>query len=72
MPPPGFKSVTLPDDVINDLHRVYREISAVGTRSLPRECVPPEYVDKVPLTLAMVVRMSVLSLEREIRRKRKR
>ncbi len=71
MPPPGFKSLTLPDHVVNDLHRVHREILATGTRGLPRECVPPEYVD-TPMTLAMGVRMGLLSLEREIQRKARR
>lgn len=71
MPPPGFKSISLPDETVNELHRLFREVVAGGTRGLPKDCVPPEYIDKVPITLAMVVRMSILSLEREIKRKRK-
>lgn len=72
VPPPGFKSISLPDDVVSEIHRVHREIVAAGMRSLPRDVVPPEYIDKVPVTVPMIVRMAVLALERSLPKKRRR
>jgi hypothetical protein len=69
MPPPGYKSFSLTDDVINDIHRVHREVSAVGTRNLPKNSVPPEFRNTGPLTMSQVVKMAMLYFERSIKKR---
>jgi hypothetical protein len=72
VPPPGFKSVSLPDDIVSLLHHLHREVVATGMRNLPSDVVPPEYVDKVPVTVPMIVKMALLSLERKLPAAKKR
>ena len=56
---------------MNIIHRVHREITTSGTGNLPADAVPPGF-ETAPLTLTMVVRMAVLSFERQLKKKKKR
>lgn len=71
MPPPGFTTISATHDVVNVLRRIHREVTAIGTRNLPKDVVPPEYLDKPTITVTMVLMMALLDFERKLKKKKR-